>query len=446
MLASDTSEKTLGLCPPDCAVHLPIMTPLYFERPVGMTGFMDFDVLKSSFYRTLTTCLPHALGTNFRLSGDPSMPYLVTVNPAAPNLPRVARHVDDECTIAAMRQSGFMPHVQPKAILCETAKVTRNPLGGDPLVTLDIVYMSDGVGVLLVISHAIVDMGAYCRFMVEWGLVAKAVACGDVGVPREMDTDRSKFWSLVTKWAEPVPTTEFEAHLAELNAAGAQVPLANPQPVTIVRLGADPKAVAKLSQTRDRLCPGISVPNFISALLWRITGQASESEYAYFSSSLTIRSDPRFSEYWGNTSTSNFIYVPRERLISESLADVARRIQESVYEFGVAEFAHILDLFTAKDSWYDRSVVKYVGVTGVSRMSVVNVSRSVPLYDIDFGGGRPVKVMNQAVRIPGLCFFMPWSQEGGIEVIACLPEPTVNVLLVDELVMSHFDVARVPNN
>ncbi|KAJ2733598.1 hypothetical protein IW152_002968 [Coemansia sp. BCRC 34962] len=446
MLASDIEGQTVGLCPADGAAHFPIMTPLYFEKPADAAGFMDFNVLRSSFYRTLTTCLPHALGTNFRSSDGPLTPYLVTVNSAAPKLPLVTRHMDDECTIAAMRQSGFMPHVQPKAILCETAKVARNPLGGDPLVTLDIVYMSDGVGVLLVISHAIVDMGAYCRFIIEWGLVAKAVACGDSGLPRELDTDRGEFWSLVSDCAESVPATEFERHLAELDAAGAEVPPAHLQQATIIRLGADPAAVAKLSLTRDRLCPGISVPNFISALLWRITGRASQSEHAYFSASLTIRGDPRFSKYWGNTSTSNFIHVPRERLLGDSLVDVARRVQDSVREFSVANFARLIELFTAKDSWYNRSLCKYVGAAGVARFSVVNISRSVPFYDIDFGWGRPVKVMYQAVKIPGLCFFMPWSQDGGIEAIVCLSEPAINALFKDELILNHFDVVRVPSD
>ncbi|KAJ2801335.1 hypothetical protein H4S07_004966, partial [Coemansia furcata] len=298
MLASDNAkEQSLGLCPADCAVQLPIVTPLYFEKSSDSTPeFMDFDILKTSFYHTLATCLPHALGTNLRKpTDDSSMSYLVTVNPTAPKLPPVTRHVDDECTIAAMRQSGFLPHVQPKVILCETAKVVRNPLGGDPLATLDIVYMSDGVGVLLTISHGIVDMGAYCRFIMEWGLVAKAMACGANNVPRGMDTDREKFWALVTEDAIPVSPTAFEEHLAGLNATGAVPAVADKAPASLFILSADAAAVKRLAQTRDIMCPGVSVPNFISAFLWRTVALSyPEARYAYFSSSLTIRNDPRF--------------------------------------------------------------------------------------------------------------------------------------------------------
>ncbi|KAJ2557258.1 hypothetical protein GGH95_005199, partial [Coemansia sp. RSA 1836] len=82
MLASDThDEQTLGLCPSDSAVHLLVMAPLYFEKPQDDDSeFMDFEILKTSFHRTLATCLPHALGTNLRPSelGDPATPFLVT--------------------------------------------------------------------------------------------------------------------------------------------------------------------------------------------------------------------------------------------------------------------------------------------------------------------------------------------------------------------------------
>ncbi|KAJ1924644.1 hypothetical protein GGI01_002044 [Coemansia sp. RSA 376] len=438
MLASDDmKEQTLGLCPADSAAHLPVMAPLYFENPHSSTaGFMDFDILKTTFYRTLTLCLPHALGTKPRESSDPGTPFLVTIDQPS-ELPLVTKHIDDTCTIAEMRRSGFMPHVQPEVILREASKLVRNPMGGDPLVTLDIVYMKDGVGVLLVISHAIVDMAAYCRFVLEWGLVAKAGS-----LPRDMDTDRKRFWDLVSGLATPVPTV-FENHMAELNAADVEVPLEHPQASTIFRLSADAAAMGKLACTRDTMCPGISLPNFISALLWRITALACpNAKYAYFSSSLTIRNDPRFAEYWGNTSTFKFIYAPRDKVI-EDVGRVADWVQDSVREFTVAEFAHILSLYTVDGRWYDRSLSKYVGAAGVPRLSVMNISR-IPFYDIDFGWGRPTKVMYQTVGIPGLCFFMPQTGDGGIEVFVCLREDAANALLADELVSSHFDVEEIP--
>ncbi|KAJ2834930.1 hypothetical protein GGI24_000119 [Coemansia furcata] len=448
MLASeDAKNQTLGLCPADCAVQLPIIAPLYFENSSDSTPeFMDFDILKTSFYHTLATCLPHALGTNLRKPTDGSpMSFLVTVNPTTPKLPPVTRHVDDECTIAAMRQAGFLPHVQPKTILCEMAKAVINPVGGDPLVALDVVYMSDGVGVLLMLSHGIVDMGAYCRFIVEWGLVAKVMACGANGVPRGMDTDREKFWAQVTESAVPVSPTPFEEHLAELSAAGAEPTEAGKAPASLFILSADVAAVKKLAQTRDAMCPGISVPNFISALLMRVIASSyTESKYAYFSSSLTVRNNPLFSEYWGNTSTAKYTYAPRAQLLEEGVGGVARWIQDCVREFSAGDFAHILGLFAMDNSWYVHSLNKYVGEAGVPKLLAVNISRSIPFYDIDFGWGRPVKVVYRSVCVPGLCFYMPQSRDGGIEVIICLAEVATNALLADELILSHFVVAKIP--
>ncbi|KAJ2430194.1 hypothetical protein GGF41_001043, partial [Coemansia sp. RSA 2531] len=122
---------------------------------------------------------------------------------------------------------------------------------------------------------------------------------------------------------------------------------------------------------------------------------------------------------------------------------VADWVQDSVREFTVAEFAHILSLYTVDGRWYDRSLSKYVGAAGVPRLSVMNISR-IPFYDIDFGWGRPTKVMYQTVGIPGLCFFMPQTGDGGIEVFVCLREDAANALLADELVSSHFDVEEIP--
>ncbi|KAJ2459904.1 hypothetical protein GGF42_001176 [Coemansia sp. RSA 2424] len=464
MLASDThDEQTLGLCPSDSAVHLLVMAPLYFEKPQNDdTRFMDFEILKTSFHRTLATCLPHALGTNLRPSelGDPATPLLVTVSEATPQLPMVTKHVDDECTIAAMRVSGFIPHVQPRAILERTVPIMRNPMGGgDPLVTLDVVYMSDGVGVLLVLSHAVVDMAAYCRFVGEWAQVASSMSCGvaeDAFLPRRrMDTDRGKFWALVSEHTSPNPYP-FEKHLEDQCSAGSVEPLAvggdmTTMTTTVFRLSADVEAMGRLALTRDKLCPGISVLNFVSALLWQIIARAESttaaattatSEYTYFSASLTIRKDTRFAEYWGNTATVKYIHA-RATMIAGDLGYASELVQKCVREFGVSDFAYIVGLYTRSDQKYIQNLGRCLKHQVAQLLSVTNLSR-VPFYGVDFGFGGPVKAFYQTVRIPGLCFIMPRSVEGGIEIFVCLRDDgAAKALVNDEMVQRHFDVEKV---
>ncbi|KAJ2741445.1 hypothetical protein GGI20_005185 [Coemansia sp. BCRC 34301] len=429
------------------------MAPLYFEKPVDTPSseFMNFDILKTSFHQTLTACLPHALGTNLRTStdGDLAAPLLVTVNSAAPRLPVVTRHKDSECTIALMRASGFMPHVQPKALLERTAPLTRNPMGGDPLATLDVVYMSDGVGVLLVLSHAVVDMAAYCRFCIEWGLATGAMrGKGAVaGVVRAMDTDRSRFWAQVSAHTPAADPSPFEKHLEEFRKTNYQLQAEEAGDNTTVafRLSADVAGMARLAQTRDAECAGISVPNFVSALLWRIVARASSSaaEFAWFSASLTIRSQRQFADYWGNTATAKYIHAQTKAVAQGDLRLTAGLVQSCVRDFGVAEFARIVGLYAGSDGGaFLRNVSELIGTPRVARLSVANISR-IPFYSVDFGHGGPVKVQYQTVRIPGLCFVMPQSADGGMEVLVCLSEAAGRALINDETIQSHFIVETV---
>ncbi|KAJ2898642.1 hypothetical protein IWW38_001293 [Coemansia aciculifera] len=443
-------QTTLTLCASDKAVHLLVMAPLYFEKPSGTptcTEFMDFDILTASFHRTLATCLPHALGTNLRESttaavGDMSTTMLVTVNRASPTFPVVTKHVDSECTVAMMRASGFLPHVQPRAILDKTAQFVSNPMAGDPLVSLDIVYMSDGVGMLLVVSHGVVDMAAYCRFVYEWGLVASAMQGESVagGVPRELDTDRRKFWAMVSEHTSSLNPLPIKEHFEELSKAGVTV-AAGAVGATVFRLSADVAAMKKLASTRDEQCPGTTVPNFVSALLWRLIARAASptTEFTYFSASLTIRSNPQFAEYWGNTATAKHIHAPTKAVRGEDMRYAAGLVEQCVRQFSVSDFAHIIGLFTSKDSTYVRNVGTYVGAPTAATLSVVNMSR-IPFYGVNFGCGEPVKAFYQTIRMPGLCFIMPRSEEGGIEVFVCLTDAAARELAEDDVVQSHFVV------
>ncbi|KAJ2242647.1 hypothetical protein GGH97_003836, partial [Coemansia sp. RSA 475] len=79
-----------------------------------------------------------------------------------PPLPPISKHTDDTRTVRRMIDADFAPSTQPPVIF--GIPIQCNPLVGDPLVTLDVVYMADGVGIGLTFSHAVTDMGGVARF------------------------------------------------------------------------------------------------------------------------------------------------------------------------------------------------------------------------------------------------------------------------------------------
>ncbi|KAJ2004321.1 hypothetical protein GGI04_002648 [Coemansia thaxteri] len=444
-VASSQTEdiEALWLCPADCAVQLRVMAPLYFARPLAShEEFMDFDILEKSFHITLSACLPHVLKADLQ-----QMTRAREQTPARPGLPLATKHIDDYCTIAKMRASDFMPGAQP--VVISSASTVSDPLGGDPLATLDVVYMSDGVGVLVAISHAVVDMAAYCRFVTEWGLVARdmlKLGCKSEELackPPKLDVDRQKFWSQATAQCFPRPALPLEIHLDRLFAEN-NVDTAPSVNASLFRLSIDASGIAELSKTRDKVCPGVSVPNLISAIMWRAIVLAyPRAKYAYFAASMMVRSLPEFSEYWGSASTVKYIHAETEMFRSSAwIREVAQMVQDNVQAFTVNDFVDIISWYDSGENTHCKYLAKYVENGHVPRLMMSNISR-IRFYDIDFGYGPAVKAVYPAVGISGLGIMMPRAQTGGIDIYACLPDVAAASILADELVREHINIDRI---
>ncbi|PIA14515.1 hypothetical protein COEREDRAFT_82660 [Coemansia reversa NRRL 1564] len=144
--------ETTVLCPADIAICPRCIVHYYYHNQKNLPGFMEFEVLRDSFYQTLRVCLPIALATNVQKRSE-NEGITLSVDHSKPNYPPVIKHVDTQCTIADMLRRDFAVESQPSAM--SNSPQIVNPLNGDPLGVVDIVYMSDGVGISVALSHSV---------------------------------------------------------------------------------------------------------------------------------------------------------------------------------------------------------------------------------------------------------------------------------------------------
>ncbi|KAJ2707088.1 hypothetical protein FB645_001064 [Coemansia sp. IMI 203386] len=450
-------------CPADNAIFPRCMIHYYYRNADNIPDFMDFATLKSTFHHTLSVCLPMTLGSQVHMETPPFGKLTITVDGTSPRLPPVTKHVDTVHTVAEMAARGFVIASQP-SVLAE-APLMLNPLEGDPLVTLDVVYMADGVGLLLAFSHAIVDLPGFQKFVDQWSclnrsLVSKQRTIGYL--PQQLDTDRMRFWNAVLKYPEP-ETSDIEQHLDMLVAAAdknntveclssatkenndeqiQQVCPEIPSDYGVYRIEVPLAAIDELTQLKAQICPEVTVPNLIAATLWRCLSLTHpSSSYTYFANSLSIRNNTEFTHFCGNTATIKYTYQKTATIISQNIFQTSQQIQRSARSFGVGEFARIIKGYVTSGSKYSSNLTRFVETHRVPRLIVTNVSR-IPFYETDFGYGTPIKLFFPATVPPGLCAFTPLSKEGGIDILIRTTENAIENIKSDQLLGERIVVYR----
>ncbi|KAJ2503216.1 hypothetical protein GGH96_000465 [Coemansia sp. RSA 1972] len=432
------STRTV-LCPADNAVNPRCVVHFYFHNPDRQAGFMEFSILRQTFIQTLRVSLPLALATDMQMT-SPTYGGLTAVIVEDPPLPPVCKHTDDTRTVGCMIAADFAPSTQPSVIL--GIPTTSNPLAGDPLVTLDVVYMTDGVGLGLAFSHAVTDMGGIARFCVEWSRVARShyTSGATEYKPCALNTGRSWFWPCVCAEPRP-PTSPFVSHLEALASDHNGLVDSNAEiqdtSSTMYRMSTSAHGIAHIGSVRDAICPGVSIPNLISAALWQSLSLSSPHSFTYIAASLTTRTHPTYATYWGNTSTIKYTHYATQQACQMPCAELARVVQKSVASFTPAEFVYIIDQYTSEV--YLSRLQKYVENDKVPRLMVSNMSR-LPYYEVDFGFGCPVKV-NWPMDVPrGMAAFFPRSRDGGIDIYLRTSDLVARNVANHEVLKDHISV------
>ncbi|KAJ2781172.1 hypothetical protein H4R18_003042 [Coemansia javaensis] len=431
-------DGRVALCPADCAVATRCVLHYYFHNAAGDPGFMAFEVLRDSFHEALHQSLPLALTTDMQMTPWAHGGLTAGLSADHPVFPPAVRHHDARCTIADMVRRDFALDSQPQALL--DVPCIANPLAGDALAVLVAVYMSDGVGVCLALSHAVVDIGGATRFCHEWCALARSMyaAAGTHHQPQRLCSDRAWFWGAVSARRAPVDSA-FYRHLYARTAA-QQPPKSGTAGAPLYRIAIAAEALGALGDVRARACPGASIPNFISAVIWRAILRARpDAEHAYFAASLTVRTiEPAFADYWGNTATMRYIHREAPALRAAAIGEIAEAVQGCTSGFSVAEYADILERYTSTPEYLAR-LEQFVEEGRAPLLMVANISR-LPVYAADFGFGPPAKVCYPPFLPPGFAVFLPRSAAGGIDILIHASDAAIRLLASDDLVRDHIAV------
>ncbi|KAJ2660485.1 hypothetical protein IWW48_002949 [Coemansia sp. RSA 1200] len=442
-------HQRVVFCPADNAIYPRCTFHMYYRSNSNRPDFMDFHVLKESLYRTLCTCMPLALATDMKQTSFVHGGLTANLS-SSPPYPLVIRHVDEEHTIADMVANGFSLESQPPSIVNSVA--IANPLAGDALVAIDVAYMSDGVGLSMAFSHAIADLASMIMIGREWGNLAKAMLSDSHSQHKAQvfDIDRTSFWgkaSLYSPGKLSLDTTQhLEARWAEEqqrtdDTGGTNQPKNTPGcnklPMHRLRISAD--SMEKLKELRPADCRNISVGALIAAVLWQSHTQAHpDQSYTYHGSSITIRADPQFAEFCGNTSTIDYTYNTPGHINTLDIYGVARIVQHRIRDFTAGDFVHYVETYS--NPAFVAKPLAYVAANHEATIVTVNASR-LPFYDIDFGYGRPCKFVCPVSMVSNhFCFMLPQEPHGGIEIYARVPVETIERVRRAEFLLGHVVV------
>ncbi|KAI9502354.1 hypothetical protein GGI25_004751 [Coemansia spiralis] len=438
-----SGKSTIVFCPADNAIFPRAMIHFYFHNPDETPDFMNFAVLKESFYKTLCTSMPLALATDMRQTSTKHGGLTATLS-SIPDYPLVTKHVDNEHTVEKMIAKKFSLCSQPPAIV--NVPSFANPLAGDPLVTLDIVYMCDGVGFALALSHAIADMPALITVVQEWSQMAKSMFNSNQQVyqSEKLDFDREWFWKSACAFP-PGTFVDFDRHMDEVAAIApgndsVESEACHPH-TSVYRLSISPKSVETLRSTRPDGCKDISVAALITAILWQSHSLANpKSQYTYLGSSITIRSTPEFARFCGNTATMDYLYYESAQLNAMPIADISKAIQARNQSFSVGDFVRCVENYS-ECAYMER----YSNVTDskhAAKIIVINISR-LPSYNVDFGYGAPVKFVYPAKSTPpGFCIILPHNKLGGMDIYANLTSSVIENIASAEFLNGHVEIMK----
>ncbi|KAJ1793673.1 hypothetical protein LPJ59_004695 [Coemansia sp. RSA 2399] len=440
-------QNTAVFCPADNAIYQQCTMHLYYHNHDRSPGFMDFDVLRESLYQTLRASMRLALATDMKQTSVENGGLTATLSDT-PLYPSIARHVDHEHTIAKMAADGYSLASQPP-VMTNCAAVA-NPLAGDALVAVDVVYLKDGVGLSFAASHAVTDLSSLVMVACEWGNVAKAMHTGRYAqyAYQAFDVDRARFWERVSACApgDALKTTRDleERWVAEQHSSPPCVAQKNPFVITetpMHRIRISAKSVVALKRSRPADCHDISVGALISAALWQAHTKAHPDQpHTYYGSSVTIRADPQFAGFCGNTSTVDYIRDDPAYINTLSAYEVARVIQRRIRAFTAGDFVHYVKCYS--DATFAPKMAALVSSNHRATLVTVNVSR-LPLYDIDFGYGRPCKfVCPKIIVAERFCIMAPQDADGGFEIYTRIPQETIEMVQETELLSGHIEIVK----
>lgn len=442
-----------------------------FYRPNGQDVSTAIETLKTSLSLVLVHFYPWAgrlaIGEDKRLMidcNDAGVEFLE----ASIDLPITALEKDD---------------FQMKSLfekLCQQVEYKNENLYTSPLLSVQATRFSDGgLSVALAQSHIVADGQSLWHFMRSWGECArgealsleplhnremlavenpqpeKAVLKFVIDDEEDGDSEEKTMKSTtengtVTESATVMDKskngemTETENSTEQNQTAGNETNDATkPEPLmqrTFYMSGAAIKRLKReAAETTGRMFSSYEI---LCAHFWqRVTAarQQSASERANFAILANNRSrltPPLPAAYFGNAISMTIVHAEAGIITEESIGATAARIHAAVVsltEGRLRGLMHWLEL-------HDNRLATEFKIDG-SFMSVASSPR-FPVYEVDFGWGRPAAV--RSVKVPGngeMVVFggRPGSMTGDVEICMPLPSHVMQKLLHDPLFLASSE-------
>ncbi|KAJ2744838.1 hypothetical protein GGI20_002647 [Coemansia sp. BCRC 34301] len=449
-------ERAFELCPLEQAqgTYAIIQNSLlYSSMQLGCKGGAPLLAAIQSAFERLLELYPILRGHQVQL---PTGNIISTAADSSKPGPLFETCEAPEMTVSEFAKVKFHCDQWPAAINEALKKRTADL---ERLIAGTVTRFADGYLVTLSVNHIVADGAAIFLLLRQWASLAK----NSTLLPElPIDFDHPAFWAKLT--AHPQDTHplvdyvkskdfgDLSAIQAKLNTLYATGSLDGSQTLNMRVLHVSPaaiEAIGKAFNTEAALqsgYPAIHGAQILYALLWQryvaaVVEMHAESETAYtlpifLTMMYGLRSITPAPDYIGNAVGSVIVPCETRDVLSMPTIDLARLIKEHLGKITPGTVVHYLnEAFGGDGSFLVKNI--YLFARTESRISISNRSR-LAFFDIDFGHGKPIALLNGTRPVDGLASWMP-GRDGGIDIHYGLKDDIYAVLKRDSILREFVE-------
>ncbi|XVE71156.1 hypothetical protein DITRI_Ditri10aG0127800 [Diplodiscus trichospermus] len=414
--AQDTPKESQWISNVDMAMttfHVPV---LYFYRTNGSPDFFKAQVLKEALSKILVPFYPMA----GRLRSDENGRLQIICNAEG------ALFVEAETTCAIDDLGDFVPSLKLRQLV--PAVDYSGDISSYPLVMAQVtVFKCGGVSLGLGIHHTSSDGATALHFTRSWSEIARGLS----------QITEAPFIDRTLLRARVPPTPRF--HHVEYDpppSLKTSYPNPKPSPVSVFKITPDQLNTLKTKSFKNENATKYSTYTILAAYIWRCVSKARGlSDDQPTKLYMPVNGRPRLhpplpSGYQGNAIFLASLVALSGNLQSEPFINTIEKIHGAVKRM---------------NNEYLRSAIDYLeklpDITAVRRgpeafqcpnLSINNWMR-LPIYDADFGWGRPIYMGPANVAPEGKIYLLPSPNgDGTLSLVACLETSHV------KLFQKHF--------
>ncbi|KAL4333642.1 hypothetical protein GQ457_07G037880 [Hibiscus cannabinus] len=405
--AEETPEHRLWSSNLELLMTLHHVPTVYFFRPNGSSDFFDTRVLKEALSKVLVPFYPMA----GRLGRDGNGRIEIVCNGEG----TLFIEAETDCVINDL--IGDTTSHSPDLWQLVPQVDYSADISSYPLVLTQVTrFKCGGVGLGIGLQHTLADGTASIHFINSWAEMARGLS---LSVQPYIDR------SLLRARVPPTPTFHHVEYEPPLSMNIVEESQSEPETtVSVFKLTRDQLNTLKAKANKNRDGGVYSTYNSLAAHIWRCINKArclpdDQATKLHIPIDGRSRLRPPFPPgYLGNVVFTSATIALHGEIQLESFSDTAKRIK---------------DILNRMDGEYLRSAIDYMEkvpnvkapVIGEKGFQCPNLSINswmwLPLYDADFGWGRPIWLGLTKVSQDGKTYILPSpTNDGSLSVVSCL--------------------------